>query len=160
MTTVYKKLLVSLFSQRRGFTLLLAVLVASLLLILAGSMFNLVQKEIILSSLGRDSEVAFYTADSALECFLYWDFQQQAFSNPGGGPTITCNGVTVGSATYGGVEVPMELQFDSGGYCAKVSVTKHATYPRTTIEARGYNTSCTAIGSNLRSLERAVQVNY
>lgn len=147
-------------NQKRGFTLLLSVLVASLMLILAGSMFNLVRKEIILSSLGRDSQYAFYAADSALECALYWDFQQQAFSYPSGGPVVVCHGVTVGAVSYQGLEIPMELQFDGDGYCQKIKVTKHASYPRTTIEARGYNTTCANLSNNLRSLERAVAVNY
>ena len=145
---------------QRGFVLLIAVLVASLMLVLASSMFNLVQKEIILASLGRDSQYAFYTADSALECALYWDFQQQAFSFPSGGPTIVCNGVTVGSVAYVALEQPMEFQFDSEGYCSKVTVIKHATYPRTTIQARGYNGTCAGLATNPRSLERAVAVNY
>ena len=130
------------------------------MLVLASSMFNLVQKEIILSSLGRDSQYAFYTADSALECALYWDFQQQAFSFASGGPSIVCNGVTVGAVAYTGLEQPMNFQFDAGGYCSKVTVTKHATYPKTTIQARGYNTTCSALATNGRSLERAVAVNY
>ena len=146
--------------KKRGFVLLIAVLVASLMLVLASSMFNLVQKEIILSSLGRDSQYAFYTADSALECALYWDFQQQAFSFPSGGPSIVCNGVTIGPVSYVGLEQPINYQFDSAGYCAKVSVIKHATYPKTTIQARGYNGTCAGLATNDRSLERAVAVNY
>lgn len=146
--------------EQRGFVLLIAVLVASLMLVLASSMFNLVQKEIILSSLGRDSQYAFYTADSALECALYWDFQQQAFSFPSGGPSLVCNGVTIPAVAYTGLEQGMNFQFDSGGYCAKVTVIKHATYPKTTIQARGYNGACAALAASGRSLERAVAVNY
>jgi len=147
-------------AQPRGFTLLIAVLVASLMLVLAGSMFNLVQKELILSSIGKDSQFAFYAADSALECALYWDFRLQAFSDPAGGIPIVCNNVAIGSIAYQGLEIPMTFQFDSGGYCAKVSVVKHASYPRTTIQARGYNAPCAGLAGNLRSLERAVAVNY
>lgn len=147
-------------ANQRGFTLLISVLVASLMLVLAGSMFNLVQKELILSSLGRDSQFAFYAADSALECALYWDFREQAFDAPEGGVPIVCSGITIGQISYPGLESPMTFEFDSNGYCAKVNVTKHASYPRTTIEARGYNTTCGNLSGNLRSLERAVQVNY
>lgn len=146
--------------KQRGFVLLMSVLVASLMLVLASSMFNLVQKQIILSSIGRESQFAFYTADSALECALFWDFQYQSFSNPAGGTPVVCNNITIGSIAFVGLEIPMSFEFDSGGYCAKVEVTKHATYPKTTIEARGYNTTCANLATNLRSLERAVTVNY
>lgn len=146
--------------NKRGFTLLLAVVVASLMLILAGSMFNLVQKEIILASLGRDSQYAFYTADSALECALYWDFVHEAFTDPDGGQVISCGDATIGSIVYPGVGIAMEYTYDEGGRCVRVAVVKRNSYPRTTIEARGYNASCANLVDNSRALERAVQTTY
>src|SRR3990167_4752401 len=63
----------------RGFTLLLAALVASIVLALGASIFGVAQKELTLSSIGRDSQFAFYAADTGAECALYWDFRHQAF---------------------------------------------------------------------------------
>lgn len=85
--------------RQRGFTLLLATLTASLLLLLGASIFGLIKKEVILSSLGRDSQFAFYAADSGAECALYWDFRQNLFSSSTPPTVITCDGQTV-NVTY------------------------------------------------------------
>jgi hypothetical protein len=59
--------------SQRGFTLLLAALVSSIVLSLGASIFVVAKKELALSSIGRDSQYAYYTADQAAECALYWD---------------------------------------------------------------------------------------
>jgi hypothetical protein len=63
----------------RGFTLFYAVLVSSLLLAIGLAVLNITYKEFVLSSGARDSETAFYAADTALECALYWDGNAHAF---------------------------------------------------------------------------------
>lgn len=81
--------------RQRGFTILLAALVASLVLSLGLSIVVIVRKSITLSSIGRDSQFAFYAADSGAECALYWDIRHDHFDE-GAPPTdITCNGQTV-----------------------------------------------------------------
>ena len=69
----------SLHRSNRGFTLLLSVLIASIVLALATSIFQIARKEITLSSLGRDSQFAFYAADTGAECALYYDVRLHAF---------------------------------------------------------------------------------
>lgn len=81
--------------NKRGFTLLLATLIASLLLLLGASMFGLVRKQVLLSSLGRDSQFAFYAADTAAECALYWDIRHNLFASSTPPTEITCDGQTV-----------------------------------------------------------------
>lgn len=81
--------------KERGFTLLLAALISSIVLALGTSVFGLVQKELVLSSIGRDSQFAFYAADSAAECALYWDIRHGIFSTTTAPTEITCNGQTV-----------------------------------------------------------------
>jgi len=66
----------------RGFTLLLAALVASIVLALGTSIYEIATKEVQLSSLGRDSQFAFYAADTAAECALYWDFRYNYSRRP------------------------------------------------------------------------------
>jgi hypothetical protein len=52
-------------SRRAGFVLLLAGLIASIALSFAASIFEISQKEVLLAATARDSEYAFYAADSA-----------------------------------------------------------------------------------------------
>src|SRR5581483_5969902 len=54
---------------------LFAVLVASVLLAIGISIFNLTVKELTLSSSGRESQFSFYAADTGAECAIYWDFK-------------------------------------------------------------------------------------
>ena len=56
-----------------GFAVLFAVLLASFLITLGISIFNISLKEIMITTSIRDSQVAYYVADSASECALYWD---------------------------------------------------------------------------------------
>src|SRR3989344_3435689 len=63
----------------RGFTLLLAALVASLVLTIGLAIVSIARKSVNLSSIGRDSQFAFYTADTASECALYWDIRYSTF---------------------------------------------------------------------------------
>lgn len=62
------------FSHTGGFTLFYAMLISSLLLSVGLAIFNITYKEFILTAGVRESEGAFYAADSALECALYWDY--------------------------------------------------------------------------------------
>src|ERR1700733_8237439 len=64
-----------IYPQDKGFTLLFAVLVSSLILAIGLSVANLTIKEIQLSGTGRASQFAFYAADTGSECALYWDIK-------------------------------------------------------------------------------------
>ena len=140
-----------------GFTLMLAVLVASLLMSLGLSMFNIAQKEIILSTVGRDSQFAFYAADAGSECALYWDFLG-AFSV--GTTTAACAGSSLGTvpAIPDGGTFNFEFDIDNR-YCSVIIINKNSSFPNTEIIARGYNTRCSDTTSR-RRLEREVKIKY
>jgi len=147
---------------QEGFTLLLAALVASVVLALGTSIFALAQKELQLSSVGRDSQFAFYTADSAAECALFWDIRYTLFATSSPPASVTCDAQTASVTVQTQQAVTtFTYQYESGGLCAKVSVAKQDTHPRTTIHANGYNTSCAdIISSASRALERSVELRY
>jgi hypothetical protein len=54
-----------------------AVLVSSLALAIGIAIFDLVTRELQLSSTSAQSEFAIYAADTGVECVLYWDFKYQ-----------------------------------------------------------------------------------
>ena len=62
-----------------GFAILFAVLLASFLITLGISIFSISLKEIQITTSVRDSQIAYYIADSARECALYWDVKHGAF---------------------------------------------------------------------------------
>jgi hypothetical protein len=127
--------------KNAGFTLMFAALVASMLMALGMAMFNIAQKEIVLSSIGRDSQFAFYAADAGSECALYWDFQG-AFASSTPYTGATCNGVDLGTIGGQPLGTPSEFQFEMNDDCVIVSVVKDSVWPNTLITARGYNTQC------------------
>ena len=150
----------------RGFTLLLAALVASIVLSLGSSIFLIAQKQVTLSSLGRDSQFAFYAADAAAECALYWDLRFGVFSTstPDEAPTCDNEALVVNGQ---GEEAPYTATFQldfftdsSIGYCGIVSVEKNTEHPNTVIHADGYSVPCNAIETSARALQRSVELRY
>ncbi len=62
----------------QGFAMLFTVLLISLVLSIALGISNIAFKQTILSSLAKDSQIAFYQADAGAECGLYYDFTVNA----------------------------------------------------------------------------------
>lgn len=158
-----------------GFTLLFAVLASSLLLAVGLAIFNVALKESILSSAAKDSQLAFYAADTGVECALYWDLRPNppgsAFDPTAVSSSITCAGnppISTGSQTVptdppqrsriGGAPTSIFfLDFSpSATSCAIVSVDKSVP-PQTIIESRGFD-RCQA--GSTRRVERAIRTLY
>lgn len=122
-----------------GYTLLFAVLVSSIVLGVALSILSISRRELLLSSNARESQYAFYAADSGLECASYNDLVGNVFSGSSN-PTVTCKGispVTVSSNSLNANETVYTYTFnlpvdnlDTGvvsQMCASVSVVKDIT---------------------------------
>ena len=60
-------------SHKKGFVLAFSLLLSSIVLALAFGIFNILLKQIVLTSSAKDSQIAFYAADAGAECALYWD---------------------------------------------------------------------------------------
>jgi len=159
--------------RSRGFTLLLAALVASIALSLGTSIYEIAQREVALSSIGRDSQFAFYAADTAAECALYWDNRFNYFSTSTPSTSASCDGQTLSISGRSNSYVPTStMTFEislftdtiSGGYCADVSVQKGIDQStgavRTLITANGYSVSCATIQTATNALQRTVQLQY
>lgn len=109
--TFFKKICAG--CKNRGFTILFAVLVSSLVLALGIGIANITLKEIILSGTGRDSQFAFYAADTGTECALYWDFKgTDVFATSSGSvdgysatgqPALNCVGNDIAKTSITGI---------------------------------------------------------
>lgn len=166
----------------RGFTLLLAALVSSVVLALGAAIYGLVVKELELSGLGRDSQFAFFAADTAAECALYWDVRYQYFGqtapigvNP---PQPQCASQSLNPAVTQGVRTAypytMSFTYAPGGYCVEVYVQKcngpiatdgtctpsGTNQVHTRIHADGYSTDCASKSTATRVLQRSVELRY
>ncbi len=76
-------------NKQKGFVMLFAVLISTLVLAVGISMISIALKQVQLSGSGRDSQYAFYVANTGAECATYWDlasstiFTSGALPNPG-----------------------------------------------------------------------------
>lgn len=59
--------------HNRGFTAFVAVLVSSLALAIGLAIYDLLNRELILSQTARESQIAIFAADTGVDCALYWD---------------------------------------------------------------------------------------
>jgi len=163
-------------NTQHGFTLLFAVLVASLLTSVGLAMTSIAQKQLVLSSVGRDSQYAFYAADTGAECALYWDFKYDAFSTSTtyaltATPPPKCSGQLLQDfPSSGGERNPDSVTglggasettfwFEANKRCVYVTVTKSTVVPHTKVVSLGYNTACND-PANPRRLERAVSTSF
>jgi Tfp pilus assembly protein PilX len=155
-----------------GFTVLFAVIVSSLILALGLGIVAITMKEVKLSGAGRDSQLAFYAADSGSECAIYQDIVKSVFptSTSRTVSLSTCNnqditGDAIGNGSSATTTFKMCMEYDSGGCVTNkpyvdVSVYKYidgSNKAKTIIDSRGYNTGEL---SNPRRLERGYRVQY
>lgn len=147
--------------MHRGFTLLMSVLIASILLALGYEIYNLAVKEVTLSSAGRESQFAFFAADTGIECALHADVKLDAFATSSPLTELDCGTATTTLArSTVGDDYITEFEFMLGGgtsiQCVNVRVTREDP-KRTTIESYGHNT-CDQ--DDPVRLERAIRVTY
>ena len=65
----------------QGFVLLFAILISSVVLAVGMGMYNITLQELQLSKVGRESQKAFYMADTGAECAFYWDRKYPGFTD-------------------------------------------------------------------------------
>lgn len=156
-----------------GFTLFIAVVVMNLLILISFAIIEISLKELVLSLSGRDSQEAFYSADSGVECALYWDAKDPAvFPSKSGDSSdraLDCNSATENFQEDGAGNFSFRVKYypdessrtENSAYCADVSVKKYYDSGgefsgRVSVESRGYN-SCQ---ETARRFERAVRIDY
>lgn len=148
-------------SKQSGYAILFAVVVVSIISMIAIGLSNTTYKQLVLSSLASDSQLAFYQSDTATECALYAD-------NIIG----VSNLITLGSWDCGKEHFDFLGAADTGQLYTFNSTNSSATKPcfnftinkvspdpafSTIVLANGYN-SCAL--SNPKTVERTIEVKY
>lgn len=164
MAIIMRKIFLKTKDQN-GYAILFTVVIVSAISVITAGLTNAAYKQLVLSSLAKDSQTAFYQADTAGDCALYAD-RKEAFKTP---PNIfntgsfTCGGVDLDVSVSGGgyTIYPTSAVDNSNNPCFRIDVTKDsvsaAPLVKTTISAKGYNICNT---SNSRTVEREIQINY
>jgi hypothetical protein len=82
--------------NNKAFVLLFTLLISSILLATGLGISRLVVRQITLASLGRESQVALFAADSGIECALHWELSGKFdLAEPSEDRTIFCNGLRI-----------------------------------------------------------------
>lgn len=133
-------------NNKNGSVLLIAILVSTVVLTIGVGVYQRSFKEVFLSSMWRQTQVALGAADAGLECATYRDL------HAGG---TSCFGTSfawtpINPGTWSPALLPV------GNGCVNIKVTKIGN--ATTIEARGYNDACGS--ANPRRVERGLRITY
>lgn len=145
-----------------GFVILFAVTLSSILLAIALGVVNIALKEVKFGTSAKDTNNAFFAADSGIECALVNDKSGTSLFVTGTSPTLVCNNNAIST-----VESPASFWTfalsglgSSGQSCAKVTVNKTVS-PNTAVIAKGYNIGdATCSSSNPDRIERELKTNY
>ena len=166
--------------NNRGYTLLFAVLVSSVVLSVGISILTISKKEFLLSSAVRESVSAFYAADSGLECAIKHDNDGDFVGPLTVAPSCMGGSVNIiplassGSGQTSITTFQVKMPGNTTTACAIVTVSRYLitvdlipNVPVTSIESRGYNLGWdTTNSSNPRSqissrrVERAIRYTY
>lgn len=151
--------------NQKGYAILFTVIIVSAISVITAGLSNTAYKQLILSSLAKDSQAAFYQSDTATDCALFAD--QRDFENPvfTTGGAWSCGGFNLNVTSFGVAGYKIEPQNQtSRNPCFRISVDKTMEddglgniETKTEISAKGYNICDT---SNIRTVEREIQINY
>jgi len=163
----------NILKNEKGFVALFTVLLTSVILAMAIGIASISLKEIVLSSAASEGSLAFFAADSGIECALYWEMNTQDELSP----NLNCNGrspePTPSQPVFGPVSStdptsPETYYFsipfgENGNLCADIVVKRGVTEVAgvsTLIESKGSNTPCDDRTNNPKRVERAIRVTY
>jgi hypothetical protein len=150
--------------KNRGFVILYAVTLAAILLSIALGVASIALKEINFTISAKDTNDAFFAADTGAECALFNDKSTIALFIDPNSPTITCNNhsvVAVESPTSFWTFYVMNLGSEGLG-CSYVTVDKTNSI-LTTIISKGYSSiisGSTKCEPGVNAVEREIKVSY
>lgn len=166
--------------DNNGFVLFFSLIISTIVLSIISGIILIAYKELIISSTGRESQKAFYSADTGVECALYWDVkhplpgyeEMSVFPNsmdstipnsiPNGcsGNDLVISSVLIPAPTATAATSTFSMDIASSGVCVDVFVSKYIDAlgnEKTKIDSHGYNTC--DVGST-RRVERGIRVTY
>src|SRR3989344_266011 len=158
---------IEISKYRKGFALLIAVVVSTIILTIGLSIVNTALKEIVLASTVRNSSTSFYIADSGAECALYWDnirgnFEKKSAFRVGSPPSIIeCQNIKINvipNNPLQGVWLRDDAHLNLP--CAEIEIKTTSVGPqeeKTFLTSWGFNTCEVA---NPRRVDRALEIKY
>ena len=153
--------------KNKGFVLLIAIVIATILFSIGVGLATVIFKELILAFTARESQRAFYAADTGIECIRYWDnwrgasrFNDTNPFNPGVSRPIECDRSVI--TPNPSDETPKDFWLNAKDddrtiYCVHGNVDKPESEQISRVRSWGFN-SCDA--SYTRRIDRAFEALY
>lgn len=144
-----------------GYAILFTVVIVGIISMITVGLSNSAYKQTILSSVAKDSTIAFYQADIGTECALYAD-KGEFFKDGQSETTFNCAEQdliyfhdSVDTSKYR-LDTPNE---NVSSKCFRIEVTKNTTaeFISSKIISKGYNI-CKK--NNLKTVERGIMITY
>jgi len=148
---------------QNGYAMLFAVIIVSAISVITAGLINATYKQMILSSLAKDSQLAFYQADTASDCALYADrvlrVTNEGLFKDGGEWICGQADLTIKPVPESDNHSIYFSREDPTKPCFKIDIKKIPSggKEKTTITSRGYNI-CNQY--NKRTVERSIEINY
>ncbi|MES3031743.1 MAG: pilus assembly PilX N-terminal domain-containing protein [Patescibacteria group bacterium] len=150
--------------KNRGFVILFAVTISAILLAVALGVGNIAIRELKFSTSAKDTNDAFFAADTGIECALANDKSSgSSFVSSGGQNNVQCLGESITPSESGSVwSFVLSGLGGSEQGCAKVEVNKTDS-TTTIVTSKGYNIGAddpTCASSNPNRVERELRTIY
>lgn len=169
-------MIIKKLQNNRGFVILFAVMISSIILTIALGVANIALKEIKFSTSGKDTNNAFYAAEAGYECALYYDRIKKIFRVGyilDGSEKCAGGGIIPDNSSDPKIWI-LDISFDpflsSGTPCAHIEIDKTNTSGyKTVIISKGYNngtsdeysaTGLPLCKSTNNSIERRLEARY
>ncbi len=160
--------------KKDGYAILFAVIMIGIILAISIGLSDIAYKQLIVSSVANDSQLAFYQSDTATECALYQDFINGYFQNanppsPVPPAQVSCAVDSTGSNYTLNVAYAPSSDLSSEIYtltapnpnslapCFTITATRNIATGATLIAAKGYNI-CNK--TNARTVEREIDASF
>lgn len=155
-------------TSSRGYAILFAVLMVSIILAIALGVLNVALKEFKFAGTARNSHISFFAADTGGECALYAKkngmLNGVSLTTPPSmicdTQTVTSTGVDLGNSVTQFQFQPIAIQ----NGCALVDIVidnSSTQVSKTTINAHGYNVVCANLSNNaVTKIERLLSYEF
>ncbi len=141
-------------NKSSGYALLFTMVIVTVIMVIATGIYSSISKQLVLSSTARDSQIAFYEADTAGECMLYASQVKTLLLLYTTSPRFTCGGVNLDITNPSIGIYEMNPDPTTKGPAFKIEVDE-STIP-SVAKAYGYN----LWQDSKRKVERGIEITY
>jgi hypothetical protein len=141
-------------NKSSGYALLFTMVIVTVIMVIATGIYSSISKQLVLSSTARESQIAFYEADTAGECMLYASQVKTLMLLFNTTPRFACGGVDLDITNPSSGVYRIDPDPTTTGPAFKIEVDESIV--PSVGKAYGYN----LWQDNKRKVERGIEITY